>query len=154
MLAALEEAWMSAKRPRRSLPRWHPWNWNPYVLSAITLLCAWAAAEELYSAWGKYERVQSYRKTVPPPPLSPSPEYVRAIERDAIRQGFDGLILLAGGLLLGFRARRLFQLRDVRDGPRCQQCGYILKGLPEPRCPECGVRREDRQGVVDERAIR
>ena len=23
---------------------------------------------------------------------------------------------------------------------RCGQCGYILKGLTEPRCPECGER--------------
>ncbi len=21
---------------------------------------------------------------------------------------------------------------------RCRQCGYILRGLSEPRCPECG----------------
>lgn len=30
-------------------------------------------------------------------------------------------------------------LRSSGDGlPRCAACGYILKGLPEPRCPECG----------------
>lgn len=23
---------------------------------------------------------------------------------------------------------------------RCRQCGYILRGLSEPRCPECGER--------------
>jgi len=34
-------------------------------------------------------------------------------------------------------------------------CGYSRIGLPRGRtCPECGVRREDRQGGVDERAIR
>jgi hypothetical protein len=27
--------------------------------------------------------------------------------------------------------------RRRREG-RCTQCGYSLKGLPEPRCPECG----------------
>lgn len=21
---------------------------------------------------------------------------------------------------------------------RCRKCGYILRGIPEPRCPECG----------------
>jgi hypothetical protein len=21
---------------------------------------------------------------------------------------------------------------------RCRQCAYILRGIPEPRCPECG----------------
>ena len=23
---------------------------------------------------------------------------------------------------------------------RCRKCGYILRGLTEPRCPECGER--------------
>jgi hypothetical protein len=32
------------------------------------------------------------------------------------------------------------QARELEDGPRCKRCGYILRGLPEPRCPECGER--------------
>ncbi len=24
-------------------------------------------------------------------------------------------------------------------GARCEQCGYLLRGLPERRCPECGT---------------
>ncbi len=34
-------------------------------------------------------------------------------------------------------------LRDVKrdlEHIRCLKCGYILKGLTEPRCPECGER--------------
>ncbi len=27
---------------------------------------------------------------------------------------------------------------ELDDGPRCRRCGYILRGLTEPRCPECG----------------
>ncbi len=31
--------------------------------------------------------------------------------------------------------------REPRDGhTRCGKCGYILKGLTEPRCSECGER--------------
>ena len=26
-----------------------------------------------------------------------------------------------------------------RDRSRCRKCGYPLRGLPEPRCPECGT---------------
>src|SRR5262245_39499083 len=26
------------------------------------------------------------------------------------------------------------------DETRCRKCGYILRGLTEPRCPECGER--------------
>jgi hypothetical protein len=36
--------------------------------------------------------------------------------------------------------------RYNREGPklrrlqgRCEKCGYDLRGLPEPRCPECGT---------------
>ena len=27
---------------------------------------------------------------------------------------------------------------DVPDSAQCRECGYLLRGLPEPRCPECG----------------
>jgi hypothetical protein len=26
----------------------------------------------------------------------------------------------------------------AQEQPSCRRCGYILKGLSEPRCPECG----------------
>ncbi len=33
----------------------------------------------------------------------------------------------------------LVWLGDRRDREtRCRRCGYILRGLREPRCPECG----------------
>lgn len=33
----------------------------------------------------------------------------------------------------------LVWLADRRDREtRCRHCGYILRGLREPRCPECG----------------
>lgn len=28
--------------------------------------------------------------------------------------------------------------RPPRVGPHCDACGYDIRGLPEPRCPECG----------------
>lgn len=30
-------------------------------------------------------------------------------------------------------------LRGDRRAPKCAVCGYDLRGLPEPRCPECGT---------------
>jgi len=30
------------------------------------------------------------------------------------------------------------RLRDSET--RCRKCGYILRGITEPRCPECGER--------------
>jgi len=32
----------------------------------------------------------------------------------------------------------LHRRRD--DDCRCRKCGYILRGISEPRCPECGER--------------
>ncbi len=29
-------------------------------------------------------------------------------------------------------------LGRLADAGRCRQCGYLLRGLTEPRCPECG----------------
>ena len=32
-------------------------------------------------------------------------------------------------------------LKSPRDREtRCRKCGYILRGIPEPRCSECGER--------------
>ena len=30
--------------------------------------------------------------------------------------------------------------RTGADETRCRKCGYILRGISEPRCPECGER--------------
>ena len=30
-------------------------------------------------------------------------------------------------------------VKTLRDERRCKHCGYLLQGLPEPRCPECGT---------------
>ncbi len=36
---------------------------------------------------------------------------------------------------------RYFGPRVPRDGEtRCHRCQYILRGISEPRCPECGER--------------
>ncbi len=46
-----------------------------------------------------------------------------------------GLLLLSPirGVVRGPWVQRRRQRRN-----QCTQCGYSLKGLPEPRCPECG----------------
>ena len=43
------------------------------------------------------------------------------------------LVVAVPTLFLWWRDRRF-------PGPgHCQRCGYVLRGLPEPRCPECGT---------------
>jgi uncharacterized paraquat-inducible protein A len=42
--------------------------------------------------------------------------------------------------LVGGSAWYYWARRDARQDPgRCERCGYLLRGLPEPRCPECGT---------------
>lgn len=45
---------------------------------------------------------------------------------------------------------------DITTDERCRVCGYILYGLPEPRCPECGTQFDPKlldeltePGVID-----
>lgn len=33
-----------------------------------------------------------------------------------------------------------FGLKATDTETRCRKCGYILRGITEPRCPECGER--------------
>jgi hypothetical protein len=47
------------------------------------------------------------------------------------------LILASGTWTVYLFAKDRRQRRP--EGPRCQKCGYLLIGLPEPRCPECGT---------------
>ena len=54
--------------------------------------------------------------------------------------------LIAGAMLIGFICclatdavlRRVNWSRPIDPETRCRKCGYILRGITEPRCPECG----------------
>lgn len=49
---------------------------------------------------------------------------------------------LVWGLALAFGAWDSWRLYRPRPEPAencCRKCGYLLTGLPEPRCPECGA---------------
>ena len=49
-----------------------------------------------------------------------------------------GSVLLA--LIVYGRLTCAFGPQANDNETRCRKCGYILQGLPEPRCPECGER--------------
>ncbi len=44
------------------------------------------------------------------------------------------ILAALGGLLMAC----LKHAQEDSEHLRCLKCGYILKGLSEPRCPECG----------------
>jgi hypothetical protein len=48
--------------------------------------------------------------------------------------------MLLGLWLYAFLARRYAANGEYERETRCRKCGYILRGISEPRCPECGER--------------
>lgn len=45
-------------------------------------------------------------------------------------------ILVAAGIFAALSCRPATPAHETR----CRKCGYILRGISEPRCPECGER--------------
>ena len=59
---------------------------------------------------------------------------VRTSVLDAVRMGGTfGALTLACWIGTGIYLRRRFPVRGA-----CRRCGYSLRGLTVPRCPECG----------------
>ncbi len=50
------------------------------------------------------------------------------------------LQLAAVILVYGLLTRRYYASRPGGGETLCRRCGYILRGISEPRCPECGER--------------
>ena len=55
-----------------------------------------------------------------------------------------GVLILgcAIGAAFGYWSYRSYE-RRYRYEPCCEKCGYSLRGLTGPRCPECGTPVED-----------
>jgi uncharacterized paraquat-inducible protein A len=48
--------------------------------------------------------------------------------------------VLIGITAYGVLTRKRYQKHLDDAETRCRKCGYILRGITEPRCPECGER--------------
>ena len=46
--------------------------------------------------------------------------------------------VLVALVVFGVVTKFLGPSRSVDAETRCRKCGYILRGIPEPRCSECG----------------
>jgi hypothetical protein len=79
-------------------------------------------------------------------PLEDFTEWVYGAARAQLGDGpalmLTVLLLATPPMLVGILTFALFRYRhEWNDGHlHCLKCGYILKGLSEPRCPECGER--------------
>lgn len=62
-----------------------------------------------------------------------------------VRLGFLLPLFLAYPLIAWYRARR--RAARLAEGQRCASCGYELRGLTEPRCPECGTAFERKNAI-------
>ena len=63
--------------------------------------------------------------------------------------GLIGALVFGGGILVSWHTL-LHGFRFGSQG-RCRECGYLLKGLPENRCPECGTPFGEQNRVDEER---
>ena len=63
------------------------------------------------------------------------------IEYEAYRSLRNWVSSCANMGMIGFVALVIIYAQKRSPGdeaPHCEDCGYSLRGLPEPRCPECG----------------
>ena len=59
----------------------------------------------------------------------------------AVHRGWFLLSLFLTGPVVATVLVHMLTPKERLDGEtRCRKCGYILKGLTEPRCSECGER--------------
>ena len=100
---------------------WSAWGWSAFV--ACWLL---PAAGAIWTVWIKLVETLAW---VNYPLIDTGRGYLAANFAAVIL----GLAFVAGAVL-----RRHVVAAVTADSLRCQTCGYLLRGLPEPRCPECG----------------
>jgi hypothetical protein len=62
----------------------------------------------------------------------PAIVYVLAVDVTAL------FVLIAPGIVIALWIA--LRGRPFPSETRCRKCGYILRGITEPRCPECGER--------------
>ena len=61
----------------------------------------------------------------------------RALADSLIIVVFTGIPIL---VVYAYLTRRYGPVAQLEAETRCRKCQYILRGITEPRCPECGER--------------
>jgi hypothetical protein len=123
-----DEVWKVCHRGFMKTPR----VWVAIIAPWVPLACTLGLAKHLV------------RQFFPGWPLGRAPWLFSIMPSSA----YMGLALGLGSLLLrGDRLRRIAIARQElnrRGIPVCLECGYDLRGLVGPRCPECGQPAEHR----------
>ncbi len=138
-----------AKPPRLAVRRSLSWSARATISIAIPLACGAVLAStgvprQIYNnAWRFWSAVGLHDPTpiqMPArqartvvPPLNPRLRY--------ITEGLIYTVMIVPAFLLAIFIYDRLTFRYCNDRVlRCLHCGYILKGLTEPRCPECGTK--------------
>lgn len=122
-----------------------PWGMVSALIVAALLVGAWKAGETIDHAfpillYGMIGSMLSARYFLPSPASYVAIAFGAPFNPYAHLAEFVACVLVVGvACALTARARRLFPISARRPAQgRCRRCGYLLYGLPEPRCPECG----------------
>ena len=157
---AIEQAMQTAQICRLLFsPRW-PWVITDIVLPLLALVyavramrrgvcagpCASFLGGTLTAAWGvRWGAVAVQFSGFAPPAWSAScvlsfGYYVLLAAAFALMFFAVGEARAIGGRTWAGALRAVLTASvKPRPGNECEQCGYLLIGLPEPRCPECGT---------------
>jgi hypothetical protein len=107
------------------------------ILAGIISFVAGVATLELVTVVRAWHRLAEIRPRSGVPPLRPSPPRTFALFHEIYwdHLGYYSLLGIAVAVVV---YGLLWRGGTKPQYTRCRKCGYILHGLSEPRCPECG----------------
>ena len=126
--------------PRDEVARWKQKR-KAYVLLALTLAIHGILSAGL--SWKTFQMVQILSTTRVPGSTPAVQQRLARTGRSYIYSSYYvfGAVSLAcfAGSLLSLWLRQRAKRQLWRAEGKCEKCGYLLRGLTEPRCPECGT---------------
>ncbi len=126
-------------------PNYHPWWFWGTVLPGLMLLLA------IIQRHCRHYRWRFPIGVIAVTGLICIPRFIDPFRQNVMLRNLDIEVMVLGSALFGSIAGLfnigLVVVKDclterpgIQDGTLCPTCAYIIIGLPEPRCPECGNR--------------
>lgn len=112
---------------------WRRKWWLTITLTALAAIL-YITHDVLTDPYGCVVIIDTYFRNRPPPGLMYFHSWAHAYDVSIVPFGFAVAILTHAGVVR-FRNRKW---RERSRAGCCIECGYSLRGLADPRCPECG----------------